>query len=44
MLGGIPGGGGLSFLPRLVGRGRTMEIVLGADDLDANTAALYGCK
>ncbi|RYC57815.1 hypothetical protein CHU98_g8403 [Xylaria longipes] len=41
-LGLLPGGGGLHLLPRLTGRGRTLEIVLGADDVDADTAALYG--
>ncbi|KAI0469322.1 hypothetical protein F4859DRAFT_487710 [Xylaria cf. heliscus] len=30
------------MLPRLTGRGRTLEIVLGANDFDADTAALYG--
>ncbi|KAI1745737.1 ClpP/crotonase-like domain-containing protein [Xylaria scruposa] len=38
----FPGGGGLRILPRLTGRSRTLEIVLGADDFDADTAALYG--
>ena len=37
-LGILPGGSGTQRLPRLVGRGRAMEIVLGADDLDAQTA------
>ncbi|KAI1111153.1 ClpP/crotonase-like domain-containing protein [Nemania sp. NC0429] len=41
-IGAFPGGGGLRLLPRLTGRGRTLEIVLGADDFDADTAALYG--
>ncbi|KAH8883501.1 ClpP/crotonase [Thozetella sp. PMI_491] len=41
-LGVLPGGGSIEMLPRLVGRGRTMEIVLGADDFDAETAAQYG--
>ncbi|KAI0440374.1 ClpP/crotonase-like domain-containing protein [Xylaria telfairii] len=40
--GAFPGGGGLRMLPRLTGRGRALEIVLGADDFDADTAALYG--
>ncbi|KAI1746953.1 ClpP/crotonase-like domain-containing protein [Xylaria castorea] len=43
-LGAFPGGGGLRLLPGLVGRGRALEIVIGADDFDADTAALYGCK
>ncbi|KAI8949228.1 ClpP/crotonase-like domain-containing protein [Xylaria longipes] len=41
-LGLLPGGGGLHLLPRLTGRGRTLEIVLGVDDVDADIAALYG--
>jgi hypothetical protein len=41
--GGNPGGGGIEMLARLVGRSRALEIVLGADRLDADTAALYGC-
>jgi len=40
--GGNPGGGGIELLARLVGRSRALEIVLGADRLDADTAALYG--
>lgn len=43
MIGGNPGGGGIELLSRLVGRSRALEIVLGADRLDADTAALYGC-
>jgi len=38
----IPGGGALDRLPRLVGRARAIEIVLGADDFDADTAERYG--
>jgi enoyl-CoA hydratase/carnithine racemase len=41
-LGVIPGGGALEWLPRLVGRSRALEIVLGAEDLNADTAELYG--
>lgn len=41
-LGILPGGGGTQRLPRLVGRGRAMEIVLGGDDLDAETAEKWG--
>jgi enoyl-CoA hydratase/carnithine racemase len=41
-LGVVPGGGALEWLPRLVGRSRALEIVLGADDFDADTAELYG--
>jgi enoyl-CoA hydratase/carnithine racemase len=38
----IPGGGALDRLPLLVGRARAIEIILGADDLDADTAERYG--
>jgi enoyl-CoA hydratase/carnithine racemase len=38
----IPGGGALERLPLLVGRSRAMEIALGADDFDADTAESYG--
>ncbi|MFE2070324.1 enoyl-CoA hydratase/isomerase family protein [Streptomyces sp. NPDC059467] len=38
----IPGGGGTERLPRLTGRGRALEIILGADDFDAETAERYG--
>ena len=41
-LGILPGGTGTQRLPRLVGRGRAMEIVLGGDDLDAETAEKWG--
>jgi enoyl-CoA hydratase/carnithine racemase len=37
----IPGGGALEWLPRLVGRSRALEIVLGADDFDADIAERY---
>jgi enoyl-CoA hydratase/carnithine racemase len=43
-LGVVPGGGGLDLLPRLVGRARALEMVIGADNMDAETAAHYGCK
>src|SRR5262249_25037444 len=38
----VPGGGALEWLPRLVGRSRTLEIVLSADDFDADIAERYG--
>jgi enoyl-CoA hydratase/carnithine racemase len=38
----IPGGGALERLPLIVGRSRTLEIALGADDFDADTAERYG--
>jgi enoyl-CoA hydratase/carnithine racemase len=38
----VPGGGALEWLPRLVGRSRALEIVLSADDFDADTAERYG--
>ncbi len=41
-LGILPGGSGTQRLPRLVGRGRALEIILGADDLDAETAERWG--
>jgi enoyl-CoA hydratase/carnithine racemase len=37
-----PGGGGTERLPHLVGRGRALEIVLGAEDFDGDTAERYG--
>ncbi|HEY0227640.1 MAG TPA: enoyl-CoA hydratase/isomerase family protein, partial [Mycobacterium sp.] len=38
----VPGGGPCSRLPRLVGRGRALEILLGGDDFDGATAERYG--
>jgi enoyl-CoA hydratase/carnithine racemase len=37
-----PGGGGTERLPHLVGRGRALEIILGANDFDGDTAERYG--
>ena len=37
-----PGGGGTERLPPMVGRGRALEIILGANDFDGDTAAQYG--
>jgi enoyl-CoA hydratase/carnithine racemase len=41
-LGILPGGTGTQRLPRLVGRGRALEIILGGVDLDAETAERWG--
>ena len=38
----VPGGGPMARLPRLIGRGRALEVLLGADDLRADLAELYG--
>jgi enoyl-CoA hydratase/carnithine racemase len=37
-----PGGGGTERLPHLVGRGRALEIILGANDVDGDMAERYG--
>src|SRR5258707_1009717 len=37
-----PGGGGTERLPALVGRGRALEIIIGSDDFDGETAERYG--
>ncbi len=41
-LGILPGGTGTQRLPRLVGRGRAMEIILGSVEIDAETAERWG--
>src|SRR5262249_432612 len=38
----VPGGGPMARLSRLVGRGRALEILLVADDLDGPRAEMYG--
>jgi enoyl-CoA hydratase/carnithine racemase len=38
----IPGGGAAQFLTRLMGRGRALEVMLGALDYDADIAERYG--
>lgn len=42
MLGILAAGGGTQRLPELIGRARALEILLGANDIDAETAARYG--
>jgi len=38
----VPGGGPMARLPRLIGRGRALEVLLGADDIEGGLAELYG--
>src|SRR5271170_823862 len=38
----VPGGGPMARLPRLIGRGRALEVLLAADDINAELAELYG--
>ena len=41
-IGILPGGTGTQRLPRLMGRGRALEVILGGIDLDAATAERWG--
>jgi enoyl-CoA hydratase/carnithine racemase len=38
----VPGGGPIARLPRLIGRGRALEVLLGADDIHGDLAERYG--
>ena len=38
----LPGGGGVQHLTRLMGRARALEVMLSADDYDADLAERYG--
>jgi enoyl-CoA hydratase/carnithine racemase len=38
----IPGAGGVQYLARLMGRGRALEVMLSAEDYDAEMAERYG--
>jgi len=38
----VPGGERMARLPRLIGRGRALEVLLGADDIAGDVAELYG--
>jgi enoyl-CoA hydratase/carnithine racemase len=40
--GQLAGGGGAQYLTRLMGRSRTLEVMLSADDYDADLAERYG--
>lgn len=40
--GALPGAGGMQHLGRLLGRGRAIEVILGAGDFDADEAERYG--
>jgi len=41
-LGLVPGAGGIQHLSRLLGRARALEVILSADDYDADLAERYG--
>jgi enoyl-CoA hydratase/carnithine racemase len=38
----VPEGSPMARLPRLMGRGRALEVLLGADDIPGDLAELYG--
>jgi enoyl-CoA hydratase/carnithine racemase len=38
----VPGGGPMARLPRLMGRGRALEVLLSADDIHGDLAERYG--
>jgi enoyl-CoA hydratase/carnithine racemase len=38
----VPGGGPMARLPRLIGRGRALEVLLSANDIDGELAERYG--
>jgi enoyl-CoA hydratase/carnithine racemase len=38
----VPGGGPMARLPRLLGRGRALEVLLGANDIPGDLAERYG--
>ena len=40
--GAVPGGGAVQHLTRLMGRGRALEVMLSAEDYDADLAERYG--
>jgi enoyl-CoA hydratase/carnithine racemase len=42
LMGIVPGGGGTQYVADRMGRARALEVVLGADLFDAETAASYG--
>jgi enoyl-CoA hydratase/carnithine racemase len=41
-VGVVPGGGPMARLPRVMGRGRALEVLLGADDIRGADAELFG--
>jgi enoyl-CoA hydratase/carnithine racemase len=41
-IGAVPGGNPMARLSRLMGRGRSLEVLLGADDFDGELAERYG--